>query len=221
MYMLQIVHNTPTHIATSHKASRERIEALRRRMSNQANLDRPDGTPGAPHVAQQSGRYSAGNCSEAAPGSFAETVPETVPVTLVEESQDMAPPQSLAKPVEPVFESQPESQEWPPSGRYNFNESTILTGRRTPEKHPLQQAQQPEPHPLSQLAPPAGTPPASIPAPSPATVPATVIPEEELDSVSVVSTAASSVNEKNVYWKPLGSNLYSVQHMVYACIKAL
>ncbi len=60
------------------KASQERIAQLRRKMSNQANEKTPVPTmPGAAHVAQQCGHFSAGNPPTGE--QFAMLVPPALP----------------------------------------------------------------------------------------------------------------------------------------------
>lgn len=103
------------------KASQERIAALRRKLSNQANGIHPEPeVPGAPHTAQASGHFSAGNPDN--------EVPDTL---VVEESQALPEPTvGSAAPTRlyqsfPVATHQPEDSQasWPPVGRYNFNET--------------------------------------------------------------------------------------------------
>ena len=56
------MHDMISYVFHGAKASQSRIEALRRRLSNQANSLTPEpDVAGAPHVAQSAGHFSAGN----------------------------------------------------------------------------------------------------------------------------------------------------------------
>ena len=96
------------------EASQDRIEALRRKLSNQANSVTAPEIPGAPCIAQSSGAYSAG-------------ANETIPPTVV----DSQPPASLA--TEPAGE--PLGTFVPPYGRYHPRENDF-------PRHETQQAAQ-------------------------------------------------------------------------------
>ena len=177
------------------KASQERIAQLRRKMSNQANNERPEHTvPGAPHVAQEAGHFSAGNPTDPvvpqnpnpdtagstvattvayAPGAAGEVpVPETVPESA---SVDVKIP-----PPTEVTESEREKN-WPSLWKSDKDEPCF------PPTGPVTKSPPPVPP----------TPFATIPAPSP----------EEPEGVSEHDGSASTTPPveppANPYWKSL------------------
>ena len=115
------------HVQT--KASQDRISALRRRLSNQASSITPvPETPGAPHTAQQSGQYSAGNAESTPATQVQESQNETLPAASASQlhSQETAPTQLYR----PESSQSQDDDCWPPVGRYSCNKSSILVPPR-------------------------------------------------------------------------------------------
>ena len=190
------------------KASQQRIDALRRRLSNLANGSAPEAeVPGAPFTAQSSGSYSAGNPCEVLPSPdkcsppygryherenpLMETPPVAPEMTLELTLPDPEPATTCVAP-EPVA-TLPEPVATP---RESVATPPVATPPVATPPEPV--ATPPKAAPIT-CEPGLVTPEACAPAPSPAT---------EVDDEPGIGDSVSACGEmpppSNPYWKFLG-----------------
>ena len=176
------------------KASQQRIEALRRKLSNQANGEAPShSVPGAPFIAQSAGTFTAGNVEvpvapAATPAAPAATPAATPLVSLEETPKDtLEVPHGRYHPRTHVDDMAPVASPATPN--------TIPGVVETAPTPSGEVVETPATQPVRGLA---DTPPAVVGAPSPG--------EDDLglDSISNAQLEVEMPPPPNPYWKFLG-----------------